>query len=166
MNCHCPSHHKEERKKCCQSTNSYEKKLTLKWRRLVVDGKTCERCIATEKEVDKAFLALRDALANLGIEVLLEKETINLDTFKQKPKSSNEILINGIPLENYISANVGQSKCCGVCRDEECRTLDVEGKIYEVIPAEIIIRAALVAAAKNFENQEPKCACHNGSNCK
>ena len=35
---------------------------------------------------------------------------------------------------------MGQSECCEVCEDD-CRTIEVEGEIYETIPAELIIKA-------------------------
>ncbi|MEM4307660.1 MAG: DUF2703 domain-containing protein [Thermoplasmata archaeon] len=160
MSCRCGNSRKNDGKVCCHSNNTSQKKIIIKWKRLTVDGKTCERCSATEMEIDKAFSALRDALAHLGIEVLLEKETLTLEAFKQHPQSSNEILIDDKPLESYINAKTGHSKCCGVCGDEECRTLETDAERYEIIPAEIIIRAVLLAAANKFDVDKHDCDCN------
>ncbi|MCX8172987.1 MAG: DUF2703 domain-containing protein [Thermoplasmata archaeon] len=151
MGCHCHGNQKEKGAERRQSTKDTPKKIVICWRRLVVEEKTCERCAATEKELDEAFSALKEALSHLGIEVQLVKETITPETFKRQPLSSNQILINGEPLESYLNANVGHSQCCGACGDEECRTLETEGERFEVIPSDLIIRATLLAAAETFD---------------
>lgn len=121
--------------------------LTIKWQRLLSDGKTCPRCGATETGVDSAAAKLKLALFPLGIEVRLEKAALSQREFKKDPLRSNTILLNGKPLEDYLAAAVGQSKCCDVCGPEDCRTVVVSGKTYETIPAELIVKAGLMAAA-------------------
>ena len=91
---------------------------------------------------------MEKSLAPLGIKVHLEKSEIPESEFKTNPTVSNRILINNKPLEEYLSATAGQSQCCEVCGDSECRTVEVENKVYEVIPHELIIRAGLMAASK------------------
>ncbi|MGT2490314.1 DUF2703 domain-containing protein [Cupriavidus basilensis] len=41
---------------------------------------------------------------------------------------------------------VGSSPCCSVCGDSECRTVDVGGTSYEVVPEELMVKAGLIAA--------------------
>ncbi|MCL6584738.1 MAG: DUF2703 domain-containing protein [bacterium] len=124
--------------------------LTIKWQRLVDEnGHTCERCGATEKEVEKALSTLQQALAPLGLEVTLEKGIIDVSTFIKDPLASNRIWIDNRPLEEWLGAQVGQSYCCSSpCLDEECRTITVEGQIYETIPADLIVKAGLIAASR------------------
>lgn len=129
------------------SENAEVKLLKIKWRRLISEGETCPRCDSTEKEVDKAVSALSQSLAPLGIKVRLEKEELSVSEFKKKPLQSNRILINDRLLEDWIGGEVGHSSCCDVCGPSECRTLEVDGKIYEVIPAGLIIKAGLIAAS-------------------
>ncbi|MGQ9604527.1 MAG: DUF2703 domain-containing protein [bacterium] len=127
----------------------------MEWRRLVEDGKTCPRCGSTEVELDLAIDWLRDALSPLGIEVVLEKKEIPIAEFKRDPLKSNLILINGKPLEEYISAETGQSQCCDVCGTAECRTIEANGKSFDTIPSELIKKAGVIAALTSFSCEDP-----------
>jgi len=122
--------------------------LRIKWHRLISDEKTCPRCGSTEEELGKAVSALRQSLAPLGIEVILEKEELSIAEFKKDPLQSNRIWINNRLLEDWIEGRSGHTPCCDVCGPDECRTIEVEGQIYETIPAEIIIKAGLSAASQ------------------
>lgn len=121
--------------------------LTITWQRLVEDGETCPRCGGTGEEVRKAARALGQALAPLGIEVVLEEVELSFEEFERQPLDSNQILIGGRPIEEWLGAKAGKSPCCEVCGPNECRTLTVEGRVYEAIPQDLIIRAGLLAAA-------------------
>lgn len=124
--------------------------LIITWQRLIADGQTCPRCGSTEGELDKAVLHLKDKLDSLGIEVILEKKEITLDQFKKEPTSSNSILFNGQSLEAVLGAATGQSQCCEVCGDEECRTIEIDDQILEVIPVELIVKAGLSVVKSAF----------------
>jgi len=124
------------------------KMLKIEWDRLLADGQTCPRCVATEKEVEKASHSLEQSLAPLGIKVVLEKHELTPGAFQQNPSQSNRILLNGLALEEWLGLKVGQSPCCSVCGDAECRTLEAGRQVYETIPADLIIQAGLQAAAK------------------
>lgn len=138
------------------------KTLRIKWQRLLIDegGRTCPRCGSTEKELDEAVSILKKSLAPSGIEVILEKKTLSPATFAKDVLESNRIWINEKPLEHWIeaqglTAHVGQSLCCDVCGNAECRTVEVEEKTYEIIPADLIVKAGL-AAASFLIKDEPK----------
>jgi hypothetical protein len=137
------------------------KVLKIIWQRLLIDksGETCPRCGSTEKELEKAVHTLKQSLIPLGIEVILEKKSLDPVTFAKDVLESNRIWIGEKPLEAWLEAEVGQSLCCEVCGSAECRTVDVGEKIYETIPADIIIRAGLVAASRMVaaEPIEPCC---------
>jgi hypothetical protein len=138
--------------------------LTIKWRRLVdEEGQTCPRCGATETEVDKAFDHLRESLAIFGIEVRLEKDALDMTAFQQNPTESNSIWVAGKPLEEWLGARVDESVCCGPCGDTECRTIVVDGKTYETIPAGLIERAGLMAASKMAGGAPPSGSVPGGS---
>jgi len=96
--------------------------------------------------LDKAVLQLKGALAPLGIEVFIEKSELTLEEFRNNPVSSNRILFNGRLLEDLVKAKTGQSLCCDVCGDEECRTIEAGGESLEIVPAELIIKAGMAAA--------------------
>lgn len=123
------------------------KTLSVKWQRLVDDGQTCPRCGSTEEELGKAISSLEQSLAPLGIEVVLEKDELSVAEFKKDPLWSNRIWINGRLLEDWIGATSGQSPCCDVCGPSECRTVGIGGEVYESIPANLIVKAGLVAAS-------------------
>lgn len=124
------------------------KTLTIKWQRLLINKETCSRCGSTENEVEKAVSALKQYLEPRGIRVVLEKGELTDAEFQKDPLQSNKIWINNRPLEDWISAKTGESKCSGVCGPCECRTTEVEGEVYEAIPADLIIKAGLLAASQ------------------
>jgi len=141
-NCYCGS---------CEPKSNNEKILTIIWQRLISDGSTCPRCGATEDELSRALEQLRKALEALEIKVELHKNELSLTEFKKNPVKSNAIFFNGTPLEDLIGAQTGQSQCCDVCGDEECRTLELNGSTYETIPAEMILKAGLIAGVRMIE---------------
>ena len=118
------------------------------WQRLVAEGKTCDRCHATYQEMQRAMEKLKQSLQPLGIEPRLEIREIDEPTFKANPSESNRIWIAGRPMEEWLGASVGSSRCCSVCGTSECRTVEVEGTTFETIPATLFIRAALVASSQ------------------
>ncbi len=123
--------------------------LKIKWQRLLDEEyKTCPRCGGTEEELDKAYQKLKEVLSPLAINVILEKKELNLNEFRANPLSSNQIRIGDKKLEEWLGAETGKSKCCDVCGDEECRTIEIGLQRYETIPAPLIIKAGLVAAAE------------------
>jgi hypothetical protein len=130
----------------CAAADS-ERTLTLTWERLLVDAETCPRCGATEAELDKAAAALRAALGPLGVAVVVEKRELAPAAFEADPSRSNRVWLNGRLLEDWLGGETGQSPCCDVCGEAECRTVEVGGEAYETIPADLIVRAGLAAAA-------------------
>lgn len=123
------------------------KVLKITWERLLADAETCPRCGSTEVELDKAAALLRTSLEPLGVTVAVEKREITPAEFQADPSRSNRVWFNGRLLEEWLGAQTGQSPCCDVCGDAECRTVEVAGEEYETIPADIIVRAGLAAAA-------------------
>jgi hypothetical protein len=150
---------------CVGKGNKVHKKkiLRIKWHRLIFEGKTCPRCSSTEEELEKAIFILKQSLSPLGIEIVLEKEELSVSEFKKDPLQSNRIWINNRPIEDYIEGIVGQSPCCDVCGNHECRTVQIEDHTYETIPSEIIIKAGLAAASQlvSPKKGESCCGCGN-----
>ena len=123
--------------------------LPIIWQRLVSsDGKTCDRCSATHQEMQQAVSKLKVTLRPLGIEPTLEVREIDERSFKANPSESNRIWIAGRPMEEWIGARVGSSRCCSVCGESECRTVEVEGTTFEAIPERLFLRAALIASSQ------------------
>ncbi len=123
------------------------KPLPIVWQRLVAGGETCKRCGATQQEILRAVAKLKAALRPLGLEPTLETRELDPAAFRADPSASNRIWIAGRPIEDWLGARVGSSRCCTVCGDAECRTVEVGGSEFETIPEDLLIRAALLAAA-------------------
>lgn len=122
--------------------------LPIIWQRLLSsDGKTCDRCEATHQAIQRAFSTLKAALRPLGIEPILETRALDKQSFKADPSESNRIWIAGRPMEEWLGAKVGSSRCCSVCGDSECRTVEVAGSTFEAIPEKLFLKAALIASA-------------------
>lgn len=156
--CGCNDPIKEENLK---QHNNNLKTLNIKWQRLVTEGETCPRCGSTEQELDKAIDKLKQALLPPGFDVLLEKEELNISKFKQDPQQSNRIWINGQPIENIINGNVSQSPCCDVCGPSDCRTIEINEQIYETIPSDLIIQAALIAVNQILGSKKNDSCCNH-----
>lgn len=138
------------------------KQLTIIWQRLVdKEGTTCSRCGSTQLQLHDAVKKLEESLKPLGIEVVLEEKELDASTCACDVTESNRIWVAGKPLEEWVDAHIGKSPCpCDICHNAECRTVEVTGTVYEVLPAEIIIKAALIAAAEIIlpSSEEPCCA--------
>lgn len=137
--------------------------LAIEWQRLVdAKGKTCDRCRETEKELDRAVASLKRSLHPLGIKVMLEKKSLEIEHEKDIIKS-NQILIADRPLEEWLGAQVGTSACGSCCENlhaqVECRTTSFDGKTYEAIPANLIVKAGLKAAAEIIDAPSSKPCC-------
>ena len=59
---------------------------------------TCDRCNATNLEMQLAIRKLKEALRPLGIEPTLETRGIDEESFKANPSESNRIWIAGRPM--------------------------------------------------------------------
>ena len=129
------------------------KVLPIIWKRLVsTAGQTCDRCSGTNQELQRAIDKLRLVLSPLEIQPTLEIRAIGEEEFKANPSESNRIWIAGRPMEDWLGARVGRSRCCSVCGDSECRTVEVQGATFEVIPENVVIKAALVAASQLLDS--------------
>lgn len=128
------------------------KTIKITWQRLVDgQGQTCDRCGGTEQELHKALRFLTKALAPAGITFALETRPMEEKEFTQDPSQSNRLWIDGKPLEKWVQGEAGASPCCGPCGDSQCRTVTVAGVAYETIPAELIIKAALLAVERQVK---------------
>ncbi len=147
------------------------KVLKITWQRLVDEkGQTCQRCSSTEEELQEAFQSLKKSFAPLGIKVTLKKKSLDPVTCAKDISQSNRIWVGDQSLEEWLGAKVGKN-LCGFCCAElgdqvECRTVEVEGQVYETIPADLIIRAGLLAAADLYEGPSAKSCCPGDSSAK
>jgi len=133
------------------------KTLVIEWQRLLDEyEKTCPRCGSTEQEVEKAAARLSQELKSYEINVSLVKKAIDPARFRKDALQSNKILIAGKTLEEWLGARTGQSPCCDVCGDAECRTIEIADQTHETIPASLIVEAGLNAASQVFNVNMPQ----------
>ena len=139
------------------------KTLQIRWQRLVDEqGQTCDRCGSTQEELQQALKSLKASLRPLGIRVALVENPLAPEECAKDISQSNRIWVGDRPLEEWLGAEVGMSlcgTCCSQLGDEvECRTVVVDGKTFEAIPAELIIKGGLLGAAQLL-GCEPGGAC-------
>ncbi len=120
--------------------------LVVEWRRLAVGGETGERCGSTGANVRAAVEAMAPVLAAQGME--LELREVELPS--EEIAHSNEVLVDGSPIEELIGGTAAVSGCqsCGdlVGAPCSCRTVKVGGVEHEELP-EAMIAAAIMTAA-------------------
>lgn len=122
--------------------------LRIVWQRMLnSEGQTCDRCGQTYGNLQRAIAKLKDVLTPLGLKPTLETKEVGEESFRADPSLSNRIWIADRPIEEWLDATVGGSRCCSVCGESECRTVEVGGTVFEAIPEKLILKAALIAAA-------------------
>ena len=132
----------------CDAGTPAARTLPIVWQRLVSDGETCPRCAGTSSEVERAVAQLAEVLRPLKIEPALETRQLDRAAFEAAPDESNRIFVAGRPLEAWIGATPGASECCSVCGTNQCRTVELGGTSFETVPASLIVKAGLAAAAE------------------
>jgi hypothetical protein len=115
------------------------KTIDIEWRHLVVNQVTCERCGDTGSLLQHLVAELNRECAPRGVRITLTETLLEPERIAE----SNQILINGQPLEASTPAiQVGSSDCTSCSeltgRDEQCRTFELEGQSFEVPPAYLI----------------------------
>jgi Domain of unknown function (DUF2703) len=51
-------------------------------------------------------------------------------------------------MEQWLGARVGRSRCCSVCGESECRTVEIGAATFEAVPQELFLKAALIASSE------------------
>jgi hypothetical protein len=126
--------------------------LRIVWQRLVTSrGATCDRCGRTLAALQRAVTKLKDVLRPLDVEPVLETVELTQESFNRDPSASNRIWIAGRPLEEWLDARAGTSRCCSVCGEAECRTVEIGKVVFEAVSECLILKAALLATARMFD---------------
>jgi hypothetical protein len=127
-------------------------RIPIVWKRLVKNGETCPRCGDTRQEIEQAVRLLKKVLKPLGMKPTLDVQAIDEEFFKAQPSESNRIWVAGKPLEQWVQAKVGASRCSSVCGDASCRTVEVAETSFEVVPQALLVKATLKAASEIYNN--------------
>lgn len=125
-----------------------KKKLRIEFR--YFDRKTCSRCRATDKNVEKTVQELRKALHESGVSVIFKATKLPA----RKLAQSNSILINGEDMEKLVGGknSMRSSACFGCSRLVKdscaCRSYAYRGKRYRYVPKAMIREAIRIATGK------------------
>ncbi len=162
MNDHCKTMENEEKK-----TNI----LVIEWKHLDAAGETCDRCYDTGENLHAEIKRLQRKLDSQGIIIQLIETKLD-DT---SVKESNQILINGVLIEEIIDMEVRENYCAScsdlVGSETYCRTIIFDGEEYDDIPAKAIRQAALKvinpgeASSRTNSATGCGCGCSGGSCC-
>ena len=118
------------------------KRVTVEWRHLDKEGKTCDRCAETGQGIAELVQGVQRECRPKGVDILFRETTLSEAEIGQ----SNLVLINGKPIEAVLPQTaVSKNPCCScgelTGREESCRTLIRHGQVYEAIPREFIREA-------------------------
>jgi hypothetical protein len=120
--------------------------LVIEWKHIgnTVTG-TCERCSLTGRAILDVLEELMPYFKEKNVTAQY-RETMLPDS---QIEESNQVIIDGVPLEEYLSgAEVVQTPCCSCAcltgQDEvECRAIDYEGYRYEAISPDLLKRVII-----------------------
>jgi hypothetical protein len=124
--------------------------LSIIWQKFSRDGQTCKRCRDTHRQLEKALSTIERILGPMAIETRLKVRQLTQAEFEENPAESNRIWVGGMPIEQWLNATVSDSSCCSVCGTLPCRTVEVDGTVFETLPERLIVEAALLAASDSL----------------
>jgi len=120
------------------------KQILIEWKHFDKDGKTCERCSNTGNNLNQVFNKLKEEYQSRGIEIQYKETKLP----ESRMAESNQILLNGVLIENIIpDTKLGENHCdsCSDLIDDpqgcNCRTITYKDKTYETIPVDLIKQA-------------------------
>jgi len=119
------------------------KVVVISYQKAVTEScKGCEKCGVDGKEIQKAADVLKDKLAAKKVKVKIVEK-------KNPAAKMSNLWVCDIPLETWLGAQTNTSSCGGCTNPTEkmtCNVMTVDGQNYETVPAELIVRAGLMAA--------------------
>ena len=145
--------------------------LVIEWKHLDAAGETCDRCYDTGENLHAEIKRLQRKLDPLGITIQLIETRLD----ESNVKESNQILMNGVLIEEIIDLEVRENYCAScsdlVGSETYCRTVVFDGEEYDDIPAKAIRLAAMKILNLDEETSKPEsaascgCGCSGGSCC-
>jgi hypothetical protein len=118
------------------------RRLEIEWKHFAVEDVTCERCGQTGEALRAAVDELREEFASSGVKINLTETLLD----KTRIAESNEVRMNGVLLENLLSASVVATDCpsCGELAGEStcCRAIGIGDELFEDLTVELIKTAA------------------------
>jgi len=145
--------------------------LVIEWKHLDAAGETCDRCYDTGENLNAEIKRLQRKLDPQGITIQLIETKLD----ETHVKESNQILMNGVLIEEIIQLEVKENYCAScsdlVGSETYCRTIIFDGEQYDDIPAKAIRLAAMKILNLDEETSKIEttsgcgCGCSGGSCC-
>lgn len=108
--------------------------IKIEWRHYDKAGATCDRCGDTGTNLKQVIAEY----AGHGVVIELQETLLT----EEQISESNLVLINGLPLEDLLTATTGESDCpscsCLTGSETSCRTVQCGGEVYEELTPELI----------------------------
>jgi hypothetical protein len=135
------------------------KTLTIAWHKVTEDdGTVCDLSTRTQQVVEQAAKDLRRTLAPNGIDVAVE--TITPAKVEGSQCLCNRVLVQGRFVDEWLGADVVKAPCSGCADRGACpksaesgsacagqTAMAYQGNTYEIVPANLLMMAGLIAAA-------------------
>jgi hypothetical protein len=99
----------------------------------------CKKPGLDEDGIKSAAKSLEKRLTDKGIKV----KWVEKDPDPKAPAGTNDIWVCDIPVATWLGGQVATRPCC---QGSVSRSMALDGRTYEVIPAELVVRAGLSAA--------------------
>lgn len=136
--------------------------LAIEWKHIGNDVTgTCDRCSMTGGAILEVLEELQPYFREKNVTARF-RETVLPDS---QIEQSNQVTINGTPLEEYLSgAKIVQTPCCSCAcltgQDEaECRAIDYEGNRYEAISPDLLKQVIIRVVESGEEECCSACGC-------
>lgn len=111
--------------------------IRIEWRHYDKAGATCDRCGDTGANLKQVI----GEYARHGVVIELQETLLD----EGRIDESNLVLVNGLPLEELLTATTGASDCpscsCLTGSETSCRTVQCGGEVYEELTPELIRKA-------------------------
>lgn len=123
------------------------RQVEIEWFHLDEGKGTCERCAGTGAELKAVVKELQQECALKGVEIVLKETCVD----RKNLIRSNQIYINGRPIEGILAGGIVSLTDCPSCAkliggSACCRALTVNGVRYETIPGSLIRQAVCQVA--------------------
>jgi hypothetical protein len=135
----------------------------IEWKRLVKQGRTCDRCNDTGATLRQVIRELNTRCARGRVRFRLKTTRLPVSRLEE----SNVILVDGRPLERIVPGARRVETDCPSCGEltgtpTKCRALAVKGQTHESLPAELIRAAICRMADCCGAGCEWDCGCESG----
>lgn len=124
------------------------KTLLIEWKHFNKGSATCERCSLTGDNLKVIIKELKKKIHTFGINIEYRETKLTEANMDQ----SNQVIIDGMPIENLVPDTVVDQNYCSSCSGLianpgscNCRTIKQGENTYEAIPKELIKTAILNA---------------------